>query len=322
MLRAAWIAIHSWMTPVRFYRLCVATLAFVVGVILWGALVRATGSGAGCGEHWPLCNGEMLPSLARQKTLIEFGHRLSSGLSLLLVFTVGHFAFRLFGPRHPIRRLALWSMVAIVIEALIGAALVLLRLVEHDQSLDRAVSISLHLVNTCFLVGVLTLLVWGVGRCLSSPNLELPGGRIFPPPSDHRLRGAMVLAGFIVLAALGALTALGDTLFEVGSFREGWVRDWAADAHFLERLRVLHPALAVLWLIIALPWLQSSTSVWGRRGLKGIVLNLVIGAANVLLAAPLALQLVHLLVANLIWISLVLAFVGYDIEDSVEHRGV
>jgi cytochrome c oxidase assembly protein subunit 15 len=304
MLRAAWNRIHAWMDPKRFQYLCVGTLVFVVGVILWGALVRATGSGAGCGQHWPLCNGEMLPSLSRYQTIIEFTHRLTSGLSLLLVFALGHFAFRLYPRGHVIRRLAGWSMVAIVVEALIGAGLVLLRLVEHDRSVDRAVSIVLHLGNTCILVGVLALTSWAAARARSTDR-----ARVLPVASAAHRQGAWVLVGFVILAGTGALTALGDTLFEVSSFRQGWIRDWAKDAHFLERLRVFHPLLALFWMGLAISWLQSQRSAWSRRALVFLLTNMVIGAANVLLAAPLVLQLLHLLVANLLWISLVLSYI-------------
>jgi heme A synthase len=291
-------------SPKRFYQLCLGTLVFVVGVIVWGALVRATGSGAGCGQHWPLCNGEMLPTLSRFQTVIEFAHRTTSGLSLLLVFTVGHFAYRLYPRGHVIRKLAFWSMVAIVIEALVGAALVLLRLVEHDRSVDRAVSIAIHLGNTCFLVGVLALTTWAAARACSGPVT-----RVLPLPSPARKQGSWTLGGFIVLAATGALTALGDTLFEVSSFQQGWIRDWAKDAHFLERLRIFHPLLALCWMALAIVWLQSQRTPWARRAIALLLTNMAIGAGNVLLAAPLALQLVHLLVANLLWISLVLTYV-------------
>ena len=303
MFRTIWRQIHKKVTPARFQSLCWGSVVFVVGVILWGAVVRATGSGAGCGQHWPLCNGEVLPTISRFQTVIEFVHRVTSGLSLLLVFTVGHFAFRIYPSGSLVRRFAVGSMVAISIEALIGAGLVLLRLVEHDRSVDRAVSIALHLGNTCFLVGVLALTAWASARVAGGQGASFP-----PSLASGRRQGFWVLSGFILLAATGALTALGDTLFEVSSFREGWIRDWARDAHFLERLRVFHPVLALAWMASSLVWLQSLRSVWARRALRLLLTNVLVGAANVLLAAPLFLQIFHLLLANLLWICLVLAF--------------
>ncbi|MFN7685216.1 MAG: COX15/CtaA family protein [Oligoflexia bacterium] len=300
----------------KLAKFSVGTLVFVVGVILWGALVRATGSGAGCGAHWPLCNGEMLPVISRNQTLIEFIHRASSGLSLLMVCAVGWVARRRFKDHARIRRLALLSVVGILIEAAIGAALVLLRLVEHDQSLDRAISIALHLANTCFLLGALTLLCREVVRVEGAVGLAGAAGaggkaREFGAPA--LVQGNWVLGGFVVLAAAGAWTALGDTLFAPASFGEGWARDWARDAHFLERLRVVHPFLALGWVALTLPWLQGLR----RAGLGGVpavwalglmVANVGVGGLNVLLAAPLALQILHLAVANGLWISLVLCW--------------
>jgi heme A synthase len=293
-----------------FARFTLFSLVFVIGVILWGALVRATGSGAGCGAHWPLCNGEMLPTIARYQTLIEFAHRATSGLSLLLVLGVWVRAQRLFPARHEVRRFALLSAVGIVIEAGIGAALVLLRLVEHDTSLDRAVSIALHLVNTCFLVGALAL-TWR-----AATREVAPGAR----------SGGVWLSGFVLLAAAGAWTALGDTLFSVSSFGQGWARDWARDAHFLERLRILHPLLAVAWVSGVIPWLLELkrrgqwVSRWAGRALGLILANLLIGGLNVLLAAPLALQIVHLAVANALWVALVLSWDGSGAPEQGEGQ--
>lgn len=286
----------------RFERYSVATLLFVVFVILWGALVRATGSGAGCGQHWPLCNGEILPGLARQKTLIELFHRATSGLSLLMVFGLARMGFKIAPRGHAIRKLSILAVVGILVESGIGAALVLLRLVEHDQSLDRAISIALHLTNTCFLVGVLALLTLTAHR----DENRIP----WPSPGGNRRLGLGILSGFILLAAAGAWTALGDTLFAVSSFSEGWVRDWARDAHFLERLRIVHPVLAALWVTAAIPWLQRLKSSASKWALGLLVANLAIGGLNVLFAAPLPLQILHLAVANALWIALVVSFAG------------
>src|SRR5262245_52872740 len=139
------------------------TLITCVLVILWGAYVRASGSGAGCGAHWPLCNGVMIPQTEAEKTWVEFSHRLSSGVLLLLVgglFAWAWFAFPTGGFKF---RAAALSLVAVLLEALVGAFLVLLRLVEHDQSVLRVISISLHLVNTLFLLAALTCAALSVG---------------------------------------------------------------------------------------------------------------------------------------------------------------
>src|SRR3990172_3015404 len=135
-------------------------LAYNVAVILWGAYVRATGSGAGCGQHWPLCNGAVIPRSPEIETLVEFSHRMSSGAALLLVAGLVVWAFRAYQTGHAVRRGAAFSGGLIVVEALLGAGLVLLELVDQNASVDRAIAVSLHLVNTFLLLAALTLTAW------------------------------------------------------------------------------------------------------------------------------------------------------------------
>src|SRR5215813_13700333 len=87
----------------RFAKYTWFALAFNLLVIVWGAYVRASGSGAGCGSHWPLCNGEVIPGSPTIKTVIEFSHRLSSGLALLLVVGALVWAFRASGGSPPVK---------------------------------------------------------------------------------------------------------------------------------------------------------------------------------------------------------------------------
>src|ERR1019366_3079756 len=96
-----------------FARFAWGVLAYNVAVILWGALVRATGSGAGCGGHWPLCNGDVLPDVSKIGTVIELTHRIMSGVALLLVAAMFLWAWKTFVPGHPARRWATWSLVFI-----------------------------------------------------------------------------------------------------------------------------------------------------------------------------------------------------------------
>jgi heme A synthase len=112
----------------------------------------------------------------------------------------------------------------------------------------------------------------------------------------------------------GALTALGDTLFPVSSLEEGIRQDFSSAAHFLIRLRILHPTLAVvvsLYLIVIIGWIISrvknyGSKVLGRLTIFLIVLQLLAGLINVILLAPVWIQLTHLFLADTIWICLVL----------------
>ena len=142
-------------------RLAGISLGFTVFVILWGALVRATGSGAGCGSHWPLCNGEVVPQAPAVATIIEFGHRLTSGLALILAVALWRVARRSLPAEAPARRAALASLIFMITEALIGAGLVLLEYVADDQRLARGFWVAGHLVNTFLLVAALTAMEAG-----------------------------------------------------------------------------------------------------------------------------------------------------------------
>src|SRR6266481_5513389 len=135
-------------------------LAFNLFVILWGAYVRASASGAGCGSHWPLCNGEVVPRAPRLETIIEFTHRVTSGLALFAVVGLVIWSAVSYPRGHRARRMAIVSLIFILTEALLGAGLVLFQLVAQDASVGRAFYLSLHLVNTLFLLGALALTAW------------------------------------------------------------------------------------------------------------------------------------------------------------------
>jgi len=308
--------------PLRFAKFAWGALAFTVLVILWGAFVRATGSGAGCGSHWPLCNGEVLPQDPTLHTVIEFAHRITSGLSLLVVVALAWWSRRVFPHQdHFVRRMARLSVIGMVLEALLGAGLVLLELVAHDKSVTRAVSISLHLVNTSFLTAAMTLLAVGAERTARGEKLKA----LWETPRERR-KAWLAIGTFLLLGAAGAITALGDTLFKADSLAQGIAMDLAPNAHFLLRLRVIHPVLAIAWGTGTAAWLLNlnfpgalqggQTLTPARMTALLIVGNLLLGATNLLLLAPTAIQLGHLLMANLIWISLMVTLSGEEPQAS------
>lgn len=290
----------------RFTKFAWVVLAYNVLVVLWGAFVRATGSGAGCGSHWPLCNGVVVPRAPAVETMIEFTHRVTSGFALMAVVVLCVWAFRSFPARHRVRRYALLSVVFILIEALLGAGLVLLEYVAQNQSIGRAFYLSAHLANTQFLLATLTLSAW----------YSRPGSS-----THHSFWRWTLLAGMLPVALIvsisGAVAALGDTLFPATSLAEGIRQEMSSTAHVLLRLRIFHPALAVLSaLYIAMAAskvIRSRTSLTATRlaaGAWGIVfIQLVVGAVNVALLAPVWMQLVHLAVADVLWVVLVLLVV-------------
>jgi heme A synthase len=289
----------------RFSKYAWGVLIFNLAVILWGAYVRASGSGAGCGSHWPLCNGEVVPQSPQIATLIEFAHRLSSGASLLLILVLFVWALRVYPKGHAARSGASLSMVFIITEALIGAGLVLFQWVAKDASIGRVISISLHLINTFLLLASLSLTAWWS-----------TGGK----PVRLKNQGNLVVwlglgvIGVLALGVTGAITALGDTLFPATSLAEGIQQDFSPTAHFLVRLRFWHPLIAIsvgLYLIFIaslLGFLRSDQYV-KRFALVIILLFLMqlgIGVINLILLAPVWVQIIHLLFADLVWITLVL----------------
>jgi cytochrome c oxidase assembly protein subunit 15 len=281
------------------------TLGWNVAVILWGAFVRATGSGAGCGAHWPLCNGEVVPRAPMLETMVEFTHRLTSGVALVLVFVLAAWVFRERSKGHPARRAAIASVVLILVEAAVGAALVLFGLVANNDSVARALFMAGHLANTFMLLAALTLTAhW----CESNAPLRRDALR-----RDGWVYGLAFL-GLLLVGKSGAIAALGDTLYPAQSLLAGLAQDLSPTASVLVRLRILHPLLAVAGTLAvafaAARALQATAEASVRRwAWTAALLALVqIGAGllNLVLLAPVWMQIVHLLLADLLWIALVL----------------
>jgi heme A synthase len=289
----------------RLSRFAWLTLGWNVAVILWGAYVRASGSGAGCGAHWPLCNGEVVPRGAAAATLVEYTHRVTSGGALLLVLLLAFRVFRARPAGHPARRAALASAFFILSEAAVGAGLVLFRLVADNESVARALFMSVHLVNTFVLLACLSLTAH---FCSTDARPSLAARRAWP-----FALGALAL---LLVGTSGAIAALGDTLYPARSLLDGIASELSETAHVLVRLRLAHPLLALAGaLAVAFAALSALRSGDGaaRRAAAALValvlLQLLAGFVNVVLLAPVWLQLVHLLLADLVWIGFVLVAV-------------
>jgi heme A synthase len=292
----------------RFAAFAWLVTALTLAVIIWGAYVRASRSGDGCGAHWPLCNGTTtLPQAGETKTLVEFAHRATSGVAFLLVVALAVWAFRKFGRGHPVRKAAALSAVFIVTESLIGAGLVLLRLVANDASVARAVYLSVHLVNTFFLVAALALTAWWASvEETARPRLrEFLGGRV----------GA-ALFGALAVGVSGAVAALGATLFPEGAQNELAATALSPSSQLLFSLRQykLHPLLAavvgayLIYFAVSLARTRREARVrrWAFAVIALVLAQVCAGLLNAALLAPVWMQLTHLLVADLLWLALVL----------------
>lgn len=279
-------------------------LAYLLAVILFGAWVRISGSGAGCGEHWPTCHGELVPTNRGTAMVIELTHRVTSAASGLLAIVLPIWAWRRFPKGHAVRAASLGTLLLIVLEGAIGAGLVLNRLVGEDASALRALVVALHLVNTLLLTACsAAALYWA----LAPPRLSLAVA--WARAGAERYAYALWLIGLVLISAAGAVTALGDTLF-VNPAGLPMASPPAAD-HFLVQLRIVHPVAAVLVSLLGggiVWWLAQREPL--RRAALGLgallAAQLLLGACNIAFGAPGALQLGHLLLAQLVWLASVL----------------
>jgi heme a synthase len=277
----------------------------IAPVILWGALVRATGSGNGCGDHWPLCNGVLLQKNPHLATMIELIHRMTSGLAVLGVLVLVRWTFRSTARGHIARIMAVAATVLTFNEALLGALLVLLRLTADNQSPARSVYLSLHLANTLLLLAALALAAHFLSH-RAAYNRRAISLREVP-------MAVVGLSALLLVGVTGTLAALGDTLFPVHSLRAAFAQDFSGASSWLLRLRFIHPLTAVIagificWLLFRAVFRARNRAdrALGRAVLLLLALQCGFGIADVVLLAPVWLQIVHLLGADVLWVSLV-----------------
>lgn len=286
-----------------------------VAVVLWGAYVRGTGSGAGCGNRWPLCDGDVVGTSANGQTIVEFTHRITSVISFLMVAGLAVWCWRVTKKGDWARYSAVVALVFLANEAVLGAALVLLKHVGNDQSAGRLLFLCLHFGNTLLLLATLSL---------TAAWLSI-GSRSFTLISKSREVGSIGLGllATMVTGIIGAVAALADTLYPATSLSSSLAQDFSFRTPALLRVRLLHPAVAtvavcyVLWVILRR---SIGRKRFSRSAIALVILLFVqvgIGITNVLLLAPIWLQIAHLLVADTLWISLVLASADLLLEPAV-----
>jgi heme a synthase len=280
----------------RFAQFAWTVLGFNLLVILWGALVRASRSGEGCGDHWPLCNGTVIPHAEQIATVIEFTHRVTTGIAFLSVVAMAIWAFRVYR-KEPVWPAALASLILIITEALLGAGLVLFKFVGTDASAGRVVYLSAHLINTLLMLAAMALTAWWAS---GHRPIDLSG-------TMGKALGTAIL-GAVAIAVTGAVTALSDTLFPVNSLSAGIQADFAAASPVLVKLRILHPVIALAvgaYIAVGMSRVNRATRL--RNATIALVgIEIAAGLLNLALLAPIWMQLVHLLLADLLWIVLVL----------------
>ena len=294
--------------PAALRRFAWSVLAFNVAVIVWGSAVRSTGSGAGCGDHWPLCNGTVVQHHPALATLIEFAHRATSGIDLICVLALLAWTLAAAPRRHLARACAIAVLILTFNEALLGALLVLLGHTAQDRSPSRAVYLALHLTNTLLLVAALTLTAHFLSRhsgamrgtlTVRAPRLALTG-----------------LIATLIVGVTGSLAALGDTLYPAHNLLTAIAQDFSPGSSWLLQIRWLHPAISlidgafIVWLVFRALRTRSPRRPDNRTLAIGVLLLLalqyLLGLADLALLAPTWMQMLHLLGADLLWIALVI----------------
>ena len=214
-------------------------------------------------------------------------------------------ALRVFPRGHATRSAAGWSLFFMTTEALVGAGLVLFRMVADNPSTARAAWMAAHLINTFLLLAALT---WMAVSARQDDGVRFPVDRWL----RRAFGGAAVT--MLLVGVSGAVAALGDSLFPASNLVDGIVDDFSPSSHVFLRLRLWHPVIAVLgsgylmWLATAMLRRESGGHI-RRLGLtlgSLVVLQIAVGLLNVGLLAPIWMQLLHLLIADASWIVLVL----------------
>jgi len=266
----------------------------MVLVVLWGAFVRTSGSGDGCGAHWPLCNGDFFPHHPRLATIIEFTHRSMTGILTALVAVLAAWVFWKRPSGDRCRRAVIWVVILLITEALLGAVLVLGGYVEANASNARVAMQCIHFTNTMLLLAALTITAWWTNHTAKLTT------------SPHRSLALVTIIATILTGATGAVAALADTLFPSPTLLAGLLADFSPTAPLLIHMRWIHPAAALLAFacVALLCWRIRNRLAAIVASLLG--LQFVLGIADVLLLAPQWMQILHLLGADLFWIVLVI----------------
>ena len=260
--------------------------------IIAGAIVRATGSGDGCGASWPTCNGEIIPELDTPSELIEFLHRSVSGVLLIITLIIFVKSFKDEVPT--LQKKIIWSLTFFVLlEALIGAVIVIYEWVGMNSSVPRIIAVPIHLVNTFGLLGAYTLLFHLTRNSKTTLN------NFF----DRGFKIGLFL--FLLSGATGSIAALADVIFPSESFITGLAEDFDTKSEVLTRLRIFHPIVASalsLYLYSEANRLQNEYQVITKNIKLLILLGVLLGVSNVISNIILPLSILHLLMADLLWI--------------------
>lgn len=253
------------------------------------------------------------------KTVIEFSHRLMSGLDGLVILALVAWAFlnwrrRKTGNAKTVLKTAVISFIFVVTEALVGAGLVLTGNTAETLTAARPFWMAGHLVNTFILLAFLSLTAWFAS-----------GGKSFDfkAPPKVLLYLALAVSGILFVGMSGSVAALSSMLFPSETLSEGLAQDFSATSHILLRLRIGHPILSItigVYLLFLAGWLKRlakenfGVNAWANVLTVLILIQFASGALTLFAHAPILMQIVHLFLADAVWISFVLMSVSFLAE--------
>jgi heme A synthase len=309
----------------KFAKYAWFVLAYNIVVILWGVFLRASKSGDGCGQHWLTCGGEVIPSAPELKTIIEFSHRITSSLAglfilILLGWTIVNWFSRKSERRSYLLKTVIGSFIFVAIEGLIGAKLVLTGNTAETLTPERPFWMAGHLINTFILLAMLTLTAW-----FASGGKRLN----FNAKPKIILLPALGILGILFVGISGSIAALSSMIFPSASLAEGLAKDFSPTSHILLRLRIFHPILSVTvgtFLLFLAARLKSQArenvriSRWANVLSILVLIQFVSGAVTLLVQAPILMQIVHLLLADLVWIAFILLSANVLAEQTTNNK--
>ncbi len=304
--------IHPPMT--QFSKFAWGLLAYSLATVAWGVYVRASKSGDGCGSHWPLCDGDSTPLMGTVARAVELSHRITTSLVGVFAIILLVWATKKFEKGHLARTASIAVLALTISEGLIGAELVTFKWVTVNESAGRALVMSFHVISTFFLLGAIAV------TALAGMGFD-----------KVKLKGQGAVAWMVTVGALcmmllgvsGAISALGHQLHPTDNVIAEAARP---TAFWMVKLQPFHPLISItvgLYLCLVaglMHHLRPSEMV--RLSAKWMVVlycaQLLLGLTNILLKAPFGVQMAHLVLADLNWVSLI-ALAVFTLSDGVEH---
>lgn len=295
----------------KFAKYAWFVVAYNIVVILWGVFLRASKSGDGCGQHWLTCNGEVIPTAPQFKTIIEFSHRITSSLAGIFIIILVIWAFVTWKNNKSewkmrILKTSLASLVFVIFEGLLGAGLVLTGNTAETLTPMRPIWTAAHLINTLILMAFVTLTAWFASG----------GNRItFKQPRKTLALLGFSLLGIFLIGTSGSIAALSSMLFPSASLADSIAKDFAENSHYLLKLRISHPILSIafgFFLVWLANYFKQNTveDFWTNRFANLLIIlvgiQFLFGFITLISLAPIVMQLIHLLLADAIWITFVL----------------